>query len=217
MFGACCSGQQVQLAQQVDALKYVITFGLLSQSISHVSIFMLPNIEFDPGYTLLIYFQINQTGQPLQPEFKLLGGLSLNKQSAIYKIKNNKLNGGSNDGGMMIDDIDMDTETGETTQEVIIGISIEPNLQAEALLLSLKAQQSLLLATPRQLLLTNSSSSSIGIDQKIKISNKVIENCYNFLSSFEDSNKKVPIAKFNEWWKRYIQKLENNPKLLDDD
>lgn len=178
---------------------------------------MLPNVEFDANFTALVYFQINQPNQPVNQEFKLLGGLSLAKQSAIYKIKNNtNKNNGNNFNEMMLDDIDMDNET-MSTQEVLIGISIEPNEQAETLLRSLKDQQQLQLSVPKQLLLTNSASSAVStVEQKIKISNKIIENCYNYLSSFEDINKKVPIAKFNEWWKRYIQKLENNPHLLEE-
>ncbi|PYD07489.1 hypothetical protein DND62_30550, partial [Pseudomonas syringae pv. pisi] len=55
MFGAVCSGRPIQLAQQVEPTKYVLTIDNAA-SINHVAIFLLPQTEFtDPNFTALVY------------------------------------------------------------------------------------------------------------------------------------------------------------------
>ncbi|ODV98352.1 hypothetical protein PACTADRAFT_48130 [Pachysolen tannophilus NRRL Y-2460] len=218
MFGAICSGQPVQLATEVDNLKYTIEFKELPSSISFITIFMLPNIQFDLNYTALIYFKAGP-----DPEFKLLGGLGIEKQSAIYRInqkpvnRNDGLSSSSNNN--MVDDIDMDTDNTGATQEVIIGISIETNQAAEFILQQSKLNNNNNNAVNKTKLLTSYANNSVNANsntilQNQQLANKIIENCYNYLSSFDDGTGKVPIAKFNEWWKKFMIKLKNNPKLL---
>lgn len=194
----------------MEPLKFVITFENLPSHVSHLSIFMLPDITFDPNYTALIYFQVLNSQEPAPPDFKLLGGLNLNKQSAIFKVNNVEKPTNYNSGGMMVDeDMDLDTSASANTTSVLIGISVEPNEQATALLMQLKK--------PVQAI-TNGEAAvkqAYSNDQIVELANKIISNAYNYLSGFVDSSNNVSMNRFNDWWSKFKTKLQNNPKLLD--
>ncbi|KAH3683934.1 hypothetical protein WICPIJ_005094, partial [Wickerhamomyces pijperi] len=52
-------------------------------------------------------------------------------------------------------------------------------------------------------------------DQVESVSNKIIKNAYDYLSSFVDSTNRVPIKKFDDWWAKFKSKLASDPKFLD--
>lgn len=209
MFGAVCSGRPIQLANQVDTTKYVITIPNAS-NISYVAIFLLPQTEFvDPNFTALVYFQL-----PNSNDFKLLGGLNPLKPSAIYRLKT-----GTNHPPhtTQLDDMDMNDGTPLSDDETInIGISIEPTPQAEALLQE---------ETQRQQANSNSlvpSTSKLSLPppknpQDIAaLANKVVTHAYNYLGSFIDNSGKVPMKAFDTWWEKFKSKLSNNPDFLNE-
>lgn len=207
MFGAICSGRPIQLANQVETTKYVITVPN-SSNVSHIAIFLLPQTEFvDPNFTALVYFQL-----PNSNEFKLLGGLNPLKPSAIYKLNNNNVKSNST----QLDDIDMNESTPETGDGTInIGISIEPTPQAE-LLLDQEKQKQQQAATS---LVPSTSTSTVAPNNPQEIAvlaNKIVTHAYNFLGSFVDANSKVPMKAFDSWWEKFKSKLSNNPGFLDE-
>lgn len=103
MFAAVCLGRPMQMAEQIEQAKWGITVPNAS-NVRYVTVFMLPNTEFtDPGYTALIYFQV-QNG-----DYTLLGGINPDKPSGVYRINSQSLI----DDEFMGDDIN-------------IGILIEP-------------------------------------------------------------------------------------------
>lgn len=245
MFGLICSGRPVAIAQQVDDLKFVFNVEN-GQNISHVSLFILPDTPFDPNYTALIYFQLpNSDPSPVisqaassTPNFQLLGKLSIDKPSAIFKIKNssnNTMNTASNtaqiDDDAMIDD---DTAIGSTTNAaninptdpsgtLIIGISIEPNLQAAQLLAEAKQQQqqqsqAKLLTSgnvPTDAGLTAGQLAAKDLQGTALLASKIVSNAYNYLSGFVDNNNKVSMKVLDGWWEKFKAKLQNDPKFLD--
>lgn len=204
MFGAVCSGRPIQLANQVEPTKYVLTIPNAS-NVSHIAVFLLPNTQFtDPQYTALVYFQM-----PGSQEFDLLGGLSPLKQSAIFKLNNtNKQTKSGED--MNIDDSVIDNDTAV----INVGISIEPTAQAEQLLLQEKQKQasqssSLVLASSMKPIPRNPNDIAL-------LANKIVGHAYNFLGSFIDNSGKVSMKAFDSWWDKFRAKLANNPNFLDE-
>ncbi|ESW97095.1 hypothetical protein KL918_000705 [Ogataea parapolymorpha] len=219
MFGTTLAGRPVKLADQIDTLKYVTTYENISANrISHLSIFLVPNVPFDPSYGALIYYQFQKGGVPLA-DFRLLGGLDANKQSAIFKINPEAYtSGGQQQSVAKEGDIDMDIEIDPSAPPVdttlVIGISIEPLTVAAAQLEQLKLSKAPQLSLPAP---PSLSINDIPLtkEQVESVSNKIIKNAYDYLSSFVDSSNKVPIKKFDDWWAKFKSKLATDPKFLD--
>ncbi|QPG75368.1 hypothetical protein FOA43_002721 [Brettanomyces nanus] len=246
MFGSTLAGRAISLAQQIDSSQYTIKYDELSvKNVYHLSIFLLPNIQFDPSFVALIYYQFQVNGRDasappfVSTEFKLLGGLTAQKQSAIFKI--NPGNIGSIDVASSVmpseGDIDMDgsgegtggtggtgtgTGTEGTSASIILGISIEPNDTALPQLEQLKLSGATNAAYNSQSLVTVNSPANAALaaskdltqSQVLEFSNKIIGNAYNFLSSFADSNNKVSMNKFNDWWNRFKSRMSSDPGYL---
>lgn len=205
MFGAVCSGRPIQLAQQVEPMKWVFTMNNAS-NINHIAIFLLPQSEFtDPNYTALVYFQL-----PNSTEFKLLGGLNPNKPSAIFKLNNTATKASQS---YFADDDAMNDDLGASVDNVVlnIGIAIEPTPQAEVLLLQekQKASKSILPAVQPP----PAPQAPLDI---ASLANKIVKHAYNFLGSFVDGTGKVPMKAFDNWWDKFKVKLANNPNFLNE-
>lgn len=205
MFGAVCSGRPIQLAQQVEPMKWVFTMNNAS-NINHIAIFLLPQSEFtDPNYTALVYFQL-----PNSTEFKLLGGLNPNKPSAIFKLNNTATKASQS---YFADDDAMNDDLGASVDNVVlnIGIAIEPTPQAEVLLLQekQKASKSILPAVQPP----PAPQAPLDI---ASLANKIVKHAYNFLGSFVDGTGKVPMKAFDNWWDKFKMKLANNPNFLNE-
>ncbi|WPK26152.1 hypothetical protein PUMCH_003500 [Australozyma saopauloensis] len=205
MFGAVCSGRPIQLAQQVEPTKFVIAIPNAAK-VNHMAIFLLPQTDFtDPNFTALVYFQL-----PNLAEFKLLGGLSPLKPSAIFK-----LNTGAPpiSNHMDEDDLMNDGEIGEGLV-LNVGISIEPTAQAQALLEQEKLKQRTIMPTP--------ASASPAVPAPLApldiaaLANKIVMHAYNYLGSFVDAQGKVPMKQFDTWWLKFKAKLANNPNFLNE-
>ncbi|KAF7999282.1 hypothetical protein HF325_005958 [Metschnikowia pulcherrima] len=131
MFGAVCSGRPMQLAQQVEPTKFVFSIENAT-NLSHVAAEIV-----DANFMALVYFQL-----PGLPEFKLLGGLNVNKPSSIFKLHNPAGVQSSTSHALDDDDIMNDVEIPAGEEAILnIGISIEPLQQAEVLLLQEKSKQ----------------------------------------------------------------------------
>lgn len=209
MFGAVCSGRPIQLAQQVEQTKFVVTIDN-ALNINHVAIFLLPQTEFtDPNFTALVYFQL-----PNLPEFKLLGGLNPVKPSAIFKLNNTtgKLTSYLADDDAMND---MDAAAGGANVTINIGISIEPTPQAEALLAQEKQknQSALVPSRPPQQQQPPAPQNTQDI---AALANKIVGHAYNYLSGFIDASGNVPMKVFDAWWAKFKTKLSNNPHFLEE-
>lgn len=215
---------------------HAITFNSVPvKPIYHLSVFMLPNIPFDPNYTALVYYQIqtnrtdnNQPSMELTSpnEFKLLGFLNAEKQSSIFKLNPGKLittteKNTHQEGDIDMDmDIDLSSSTVESVN-IIIGITIEPNEMALRQLDSLKMSQQMMnranLSTPSTPTSTSTSIAAAKLEQReiLNVSNKIIGNAYNFLSSFSDNYNRVELSKFNDWWDKFKVKMANEPDYLE--
>ncbi|GMG20362.1 unnamed protein product [Ambrosiozyma monospora] len=229
MFGSTLSGRPVKLCNEISQLQYVIQFDniQLNKPTQYLTIFILPDVQFDPNYTALIYFQYKLLNDPSpngQTEFKLLGGLSQTKQSSIFKVSLGTFytpdDKTSNDVDMDADDFTGGYRPSFTSDlSLVIGISVEPNAQANAALSELKKSSPSKPTPPHQAGQTTNNvpkkpapvpAESVDIEV---LSNNIITNAYNFLSSFVDSNNKVYIARFDDWWAKFKHKMANDEKF----
>ncbi|QOU18560.1 hypothetical protein BRETT_001623 [Brettanomyces bruxellensis] len=165
MFASTLGGRPLKIAQQIESTKFTLTYDDLSvKDRYYLSLFVLPNVPFDPAFTALIYyqFQVFSTGSTdpdrhptVSTEFKLLGGLNFKKQSAIFKVNPGNIAEKYRTRRAQFPsegDIDMDlgmdvpgnqsglTDQQQSTASITIGISVEPTESASSLLEQQKTQ-----------------------------------------------------------------------------
>ncbi|KAE8627782.1 hypothetical protein XENTR_v10007160 [Xenopus tropicalis] len=192
MFGCLVAGRLVQTdAQQVAEDKFV--FNLPDyESINHVVVFMLGTVPFPERMGGSVYFSYpDQSGMPV---WTLLGFITNEKPSAIFKISGLKSGEGSQHpfGTMNIP---------QTPSVAQIGISVE--------LLEQMAQQ-----TP----VANAAVSTI--DSFTQFTQKMLDNFYNFATSFAVSQAQmtpnpsevfIPSNVVLKWYENFQRRMAQNP------
>lgn len=177
-------------------------------SFSHLAVFLLPGQALPAGTAAAVYIRLTSDAQ-----FKLLGAIANEKQSAIFKVKESALNtantAAATDDLMVDDDLNATLPTGA---EIIVGISIEPAETVQAQLAALKAQS----APPSNaLVLARSQTQRItggGVIPTKLLAQRIISNAFNFLSSYGDT---VPLKSFESWWHKFEKKIELDPTFLE--
>lgn len=150
MFGLLVSGRPLNHTPEVIS-QTQWAFKIPAQpSFSHVAVFLLPGNELPLEYGALIFVQLSGTD-----EFKLLGAITQNKQSAIFRIN-----------------VGQQAPPGV---EVTFGVAIEAAANVEAALASAgvgKEQQ-------------QSGGKALGSPVSTKVlAQRIIGNAFNFLASF---------------------------------
>ncbi|KAL8659209.1 MAG: hypothetical protein Q9226_000547 [Calogaya cf. arnoldii] len=192
-----------------------------SPPFSHVVIFLVPGNALPTDTLAAVYIQFPGSN----PEFKLLGAIGNDKQTAIFKV-NHAANTNNNMGvsaadteNEMTDDTDEPTQFGAdgaaaSESQIVIGIAIEPAEAIEAQLASLKSSSALVLGN-------KSSSSASPVSTKI-LAQRIIKNAFNFLASFAGQTtvggeEMVPLRSFRGWWEKFERRVENDPGFLERD
>lgn len=218
MFGVIVSGRPMLTAfERISDTQ--ISFSIPSTpTFNHLVVFTLPGTSLPPDAAAAVYIQL-----PPSNEFKLLGALSNDKQSAIFKIRNTT--NASTMGGIGVVDEDAMTDASPSLNQavapemVILGISLEPAAQVETNLAALKASQGAV--TSGQELVRSpvpfpGGPSTTPINTKL-LAQRIIANAFNFLASFSSGGTQdvVPLKSFQEWWKKFEKKIEMDPGFLE--
>lgn len=249
MFAAVAAGNPLQLSEEVgnsNGLQHTITLSSTKpKSYSHITLFILPNVTFPENFIATVYFKLVATD-----EFKLFGYLSLEKPSAIFKVKlpgSNAANGGGNgyNQGPINDglgEIDMDDEMpaqnnmadpsiGNNLSLVTIGISIEPRETGLQKIQEWKDQMASETSNNTSTLVLSRPSNSMGVPLSIStagqlakayplltrdLAAKIVQHAYNYLSGFLDAGGNVSIKRFDTWWDKFRNRLENDGTFLDE-
>ena len=211
MFGLVIPSRPFVPFISVSPTSFAATFPK-SPSFSHLVVFLLPGNELPANTAAAVY--ISFTGA--SGEFKLLGALGLEKQSAVFKVK--ALSGARVDEapGLDVPEVDMDADdsTGTVTvQEITLGISFEP---AEGMIAQL--------AAPR-VEVANEDTPSTALVSTIQplstkvLAQRIILNAFNYLSSFAgaDSADMVPMKSLQDWWTKFERRIEVDPGFLERD
>ncbi|KAK6539773.1 hypothetical protein TWF694_009966 [Orbilia ellipsospora] len=201
-----------------------------AQSINHIVVFLLPTTQLPPEYAATVYFQ--WPGKA----FQLLGGLSAEKQSAIFRLKGTAGHGvaGSgvtartNSSDTMVDESDAFNYSGGIAGEDLtaqLGISIEPIELVRQKLMALPAHLSSLTNTSQQQvggLISRPSPQPIRTAASRpdipKLARKIIENAFNYLGSFSSGppgSEVVPMREFQSWWNKFERKLAVDASFLE--
>ncbi|KAI4278569.1 MAG: hypothetical protein LQ337_000901 [Flavoplaca oasis] len=188
-----------------------------SPTFSHVVVFVVPGNVLPADTLAAVYIQFPGPN----PEFKLLGAIGNEKQTAIFKVND----GGSNLSTNMSADMENEMMDGPTPSlngaaspdsQIAIGIAIEPAATIEAQLASLKS--------PSALVLGNSKGQAVAaspVPTKV-LAQRIIKNAFNFLASFAGQTtvggeEMVPLRSFRGWWEKFERRVENDPGFLERD
>lgn len=200
-------------------------------SFTHIVVFLLPgtNLPLDTLAAIYVNFP-NSTS-----EFKLLGALSNEKQSAIFPIANSIENAGSSltqvSSGFtddeMIDDESSSTNNphaGISQGDVTVGISIEPVATIAPQLAVVESEQAGLVSasSSSQTAVITSPKRPAGPVQTKVLAQRIIKNAFNFLASFSGTvgateEEMVPLKSFMDWWAKFERRIENDPGFLEKD
>lgn len=206
----------------ISETQYAFTFPSLP-SFSHLVVFLLPGTTLPEGTLVGVYIQLPEAGS----EFKLLGALGAEKQSAIFRVSGTSSTSyGSNTGLDPEEDVMTDVDASSTTingttaaiaGETTVGISIEPAATIASQLHVLEAAKS---AISTALVSTgNQRQQSTPLPTKA-LAQRIIKNAFNFLASFAGSTatggqEVVPLKSFQDWWTKFERRIENDPGFLE--
>ncbi|BFZ62542.1 hypothetical protein YB2330_003643 [Saitoella coloradoensis] len=183
-----------------------------ASSINHVVIFLMPDTVLPAGQGATIYFQLPGKG------FRLLGSVSMEKQSAVFRLKGQD----ATKTGAGIDEM-MDDQIG--SGPLIIGIQLEPLQNIGAQLQQMQQNMS------------GAATMGAGAGVLIRpppppttIADKIMKHLFNYLTSFATQNLPmgamalgqinpqttyVPLKAFQEWYAKFTNRIRQDPTFLD--
>jgi len=201
MFGCVVAGRLLQTnLQQVDETHALFELPNAS-TINHLCVFLLGTVPFPDGYGATVHFHWPGKG------FQLLGMLSNDKPSAIFRLRGNFTPGASAGPVAFAGGVNP-TVGGDVT--ATLGIAIEP-----------LSQISLTLPDPGN----GNGNGAVVVAARLAdpsyLAEKIVKHLFNFLSSFVgtgtvDENTLVPMGAIVRWYEGFKTKLKNlGPGFLD--
>lgn len=203
------------------------------KSFSHLTIFLLPGVTLPPSSAAAVYLALPQA----PTEFRLLGAIGQNKESAVFKISGLDVVAqdvvtdafcSSNVDGVTEIDMDaadeaLDNTTAATlsTSGIVIGISIEPAELVETQLAALQATSSAKPISSSTVVDVTNQSVTIPIKNQpntLLLAQRIIKDAFNFVSSYSSTGsvgEMVPLKIFEEWWKKFESKVKIDPSFLE--
>jgi len=203
MFGLIVAGRLVQTnfqaippASPSDAPKFLIEVPQASD-VNHVVIFLTGVEPFPPGLAGQVYF--GWPDENNQVAWHLLGHISNEKPSAIFKISNLKKStsqsavspmffGAATMGGV-INNLGM--SPGSPSASAQIGISVE-------------SAESVALSTPV------ASATPSNVSSFVEFSQKMLDNFVNYATSFGDTNY-ISLQTVKNWYENFQRRLQADP------
>lgn len=206
----------------ISETQYAFTFSSLP-TFSHLVVFLLPGISLPEGTLAGVYIQLPGPA----PEFKLLGALGPEKQSAIFRISGTSpATYGPNGGLEPVEDEMTDVDASSTTVngataatvgETTVGISIEQAATVMTQLESLDVSKS---ASSSALVQARNQPQQLAPLSTKALAQRIIKNAFNFLASFAGTTSAggqevVPLQGFQDWWTKFERRIENDPGFLE--
>jgi hypothetical protein len=199
MFGILIAGRPVQTAAETLSPTHLAFRVPSSPPFNHLAVFLLPDATLPAGTAAAVYMQA-----PPSTQFALLGALSAEKPSAIFRTSR-----GGGAGAARPEDADaMLDAPAAGAPDVTIGVSLEPAGQVERALAELRASRG---AQSTEVAHVGAAGPS-ALTTKV-LAQRIIGNAFNFLASF--GSDVVPLKAFEEWWKKFERKIEADPTFLE--
>lgn len=218
MFGVVVSGRPVQTAPAaLTPTQFAFTLPA-SPPFSHLVVFQLPGTVLPPDTAAAVYVQI-----PPSPEFRLLGAVANEKQSAVFKVGAGAVGAGAGAGvsaGAAGDEDAMVDDAAAAAANIVVGVSIEPAAQVAALLATLKSSASTAQPTAGTALVkAGPAAAGSPVPTKV-LARRIIANAFNFLASFAGTTgpggvEVVPLKSFQDWWVKFERRVERDPGFLE--
>ncbi|XP_059208686.1 protein Hikeshi [Centropristis striata] len=196
MFGCLVAGRLVQTdALQVAADKFVFNLPDYEQ-VNHVVVFMLGTVPFPAGMGGAVYFSLPGPAAGGGPVWQLLGFITNDKPSAIFRISGLKAGrGGAHPFGAVA--------SSASPSVAQVGVSVEA--------LDQLAQQ-----TPV------SGAAVATVDSFLQFSQKMLDSLYNFAASFAVSQAQmapnpaetfIPSSCVLKWYENFQRRMSQNPNF----
>ncbi|KAI9821793.1 MAG: hypothetical protein M1827_002374 [Pycnora praestabilis] len=222
MFGAILPSRPVQTnLQTLSPTQFAFTLPP-SPIFHHIVVFLLPGTVLPADTAAAVYLQLPNT-----PDFKLLGAIGNEKQSAIFRInsllavgKNENAEAGGEGDDFMTDET-FSTDGDQTTMrmgDIVLGISVEPAATISAQLSTIKRGADV--ARPGQGALATSTEMVRRPPSTKVLASRIIKNAFNFLASFaggRGGNEMVPLKSFQNWWIKFEKRIDLDPGFLERD
>ncbi|XP_047467886.1 protein Hikeshi [Mugil cephalus] len=198
MFGCLVAGRLVQTdAVQVASDKFV--FNLPDyEAVNHVVVFMLGTVPFPPGTGGAVYFSFPDPVNGAAV-WQLLGFITNDKPSAIFKISGLKAGATAGAGPHPFGSL----AASSSASVAQVGVSVEPLEQL--------AQQ-----------IPVSSAAVSTVDSFLQFTQKMLENFYNFASSFAVTQERmtpnptetfIPSSCVLRWYESFQRRMAQNPNF----
>ncbi|KAH9077682.1 DUF775-domain-containing protein [Lactarius deliciosus] len=191
MFGCCVAGRLLQTnLQQIDETKAAFELPA-AESINHVCVFLLGTVPFPEGYGATVHFFWPGKG------FQLLGMLSNEKPSAIFRLRGSFVSQSSSSQAAFSNSAQPTIGIGVTA---VLGISIEPLPQV------LEQVSVLSTAAPKLAPAPTLSDATV-------FAEKIVKHLFNYVSSFVSGSgtslspdSMVPVGLIARWYESFLAK-----------
>jgi len=199
MFGLIVSGRLVSTTWEQASPTNVIAEIQDADSVNHVVVFLTGAMPFPEGMGGAVYFSWPQPDGGNQV-WQLLGNISNNKPSAIFRIGRLKRSGNDENENMT----NSFMELGQAPRNnAMVGISVEPLVVIEG-------------QTPA------AQTEASSVSTFMEFSQKMLENLFNYSSSFALSASDarcrpgetfVPFSVLQQWYSNFERRLQQNPNF----
>ena len=183
--------------------------------------FLAPGTSLPPSALAAIYIQLPDIGS----EFKLLGAIGNEKQTAIFQVRDRKKSSGLDDqvgGENEMTDIDapINGDAASCNIQIALGISVEPASNVETQLAVLKSSSAI--SPSSTLMVANRNTLRTSPISTKRLAQRIIKNAFNFIASFSGQTKiggeeMLPLSAFRNWWEKFERRIENDPGFLERD
>ncbi|XP_042244247.1 protein Hikeshi [Thunnus albacares] len=196
MFGCLVAGRLVQTdAVQVSSDKFV--FNLPDyETVNHVVVFMLGTVPFPADMGGAVYFSFPDPASG-GPVWQLLGFITNDKPSAIFKISGLKAGeGGAHPFGSM-------ASSSSSSSMAQVGVSVEPLQQLV-----------------QQIPVSGAAVSTV--DSFMQFTQKMLDSLFNFAASFAVSQRQmtpnpaetfIPSSCILKWYENFQRRMSQNPNF----
>ncbi|OJD40405.1 uncharacterized protein BKCO1_1000201 [Diplodia corticola] len=211
MFGVIISGRPVLTEPQaVSPTQFVFQLPA-APAFNHIVVFLLPGTQLPPDTAASVYVQI-----PPAPDFRFLGAVANEKQSAIFKV-----DGLEHVAQYAVANANANANANQVPA-VTLGVSIEPVAQVGA---AMQAKQAEKLQSAggsgMELVKAGAAATAAATNpEAVKLlAQRIIGNAFNFLASFSGNAgpggvEVVPLKAFQDWWQKFGKKIEMDPSFL---
>ncbi|OXA50813.1 protein OPI10 homolog [Folsomia candida] len=192
MFGIIVSGRLVQtnFVQVVtDLSKFIIDIPQ-ADSINHVVVFLTGATPFPAGMGGQIYFSWPDPQD--QIVWHLLGHISNDKPSAIFKISNLKKTN------------DPSAQLVNSMNSMLFGQPVQSSAHNAQIGVSLEPLETIMGTTPA------ATTDPSVVPTFIEFTQKMLENFFNYVSSFGDTNH-ISMAVVQQWYQNFTRRLQADP------